>query len=527
MRYNDVGGLFLRAPRPAQGTRPDRISVCLQEIPLVKRYLVWKDVVMVRRFLSFALACLMLVTGAQAAFSPVMEGLSEGAELRASLKLETLTPLSQPSLDVLNSILSGTEIVVTQRQAGDTARARTLMTVKGEALIDVVSMHRRDYSLTAFLQEDGAYHAYLTAENRPDAFAALSGENGYAVAPDALIRAFADGTKEMYALLETVVKPKTVKGSTSIKNAGTSTQYIDYKLNADEMNGAWGKLIDAMLPFFDAALLSMPGAAEKARIHLQSLTFSGESRFKRMLNKAGEDIGLQFTGHAADGEDARKVTVFGGYTEGAGMYLSFALPAVKGKNNFKLTVSFKLTEKKTQNTLTTDITYANTLDGVTETAELTSTLKNNLSNGEAITGKITVTTKKNGIKQVYTIEPKLTAEKGADELTGTVSFQRKTAGSTDMKGVFTLTYGGIALRDDVTEDIQNTLDLTGMTDEMVSASLSGEKTLLLSRMIRLFAALPEGERTLLTHDMRTEAWMTAPNIAPLATNAPYLVTEEE
>ncbi len=480
-----------------------------------------------RRLIALILALLMVAGGAQAAFSPVLAGLNEEMELRASLKLDTLSPLGESSIGVMNAWLSGAEIVVNQRQSSDTARARTRLTMDDMTLMDVVSMHRKDYSLTAFAQDDETFHAYLTAAGRKDALSLLVGDTSPVVAPDALIKGFIAASKDLYALLETAATPKTVKSSTSIKNAGSSSQYIEYKLTDAQMNEIWPKFIDTALPFFDAALLSEPTMASRARDFLSALTFSGECRFKRMLDKAGEDIGLQFTARAADGEDARKVTVFGGYAEGAGMYMSFALPAVKGKNNMKLTVAFKLTEKKTTNTLTTDVTYTNTLGSVTETADISSTLKNTTSDGENITGKITVTTKKDGVKAVYTIEPELTAAQGDDALEGTIDFQRKTGGTLDLKGTLTLTLGKVTLQDDVTEDIAQTLDFSSMTDEAASASLAGEKALLMSRLVRMIASLPEAERTLLTHEMRTDAWMTAPNVAPAATQAPYTVTEEE
>ncbi len=479
-----------------------------------------------RRVILLTLALSLLAGAASAAFSPAgrMDG---NAELRASVRLDALSPLGESSLHAVNAWLDDAQIVVTARESGGDARSRMLLTVGGAALIDVVSLYRNDYALTAFSREDDTYRAYLTAGGRRDALSLLTGDDSASVSPSALIKAFVDGSGAMYALLEGVVTPRTVKSSTSIKNVGTSSQYVEYKLTDEQMNGVWQSLLDAALPFFDAALLSAPAVAPQARAFLSALTFSGECRFKRMQNKAGEDIGLQFTARAASGEDARKVTVFGGYKEGAGLYMSFALPAVKGKNNMKLTVSVKLTEKKTTNTLAAEVAYTNALNGVTEEASLSATLKNNLTNGENITGKITLTAKRDGVKTAWTIEPSLAAATGDDRWTGTAAFQRKTGGALDLKGTLTLSCGAAAGDDDITEKINGTLDLTGMTDEAAATALAGEKAIFLSRFVRLIAALPEAERTLLTHELRTDAWMTAPSVSTDAAPDPYRVTEEE
>ena len=84
-----------------------------------------KEVGIMRRLIALILALLMVAGGAQAAFSPVLAGLNEEMELRASLKLDTLSPLGESSIGVMNAWLSGAEIVVNQRQSSDTARART------------------------------------------------------------------------------------------------------------------------------------------------------------------------------------------------------------------------------------------------------------------------------------------------------------------------------------------------------------------------------------------------------------------
>lgn len=481
-----------------------------------------------RRVLPLVAAFVMMFCAcAQAAFSPTLDewmGAPEGVELRATMSLKTYAPLGERSLSTLNAWLKDTELFVAYRALADGEDALMRLTMDGAPMIDVGLMRRPKHTITAFGRADGAYQAYLTGEGRQDALSLLTGDARGGVSPDALIKAFLAAQPTLYTLLEGVVTPKTVKSSTSIKNSRASSQYIDYRLTADQMNATWAGIIDAMLPAFDKAMLAAPEALREARALLARLEFSGECRFKRMLDKAGEDVGLQFTGIAADGEDKRKVTVFGGYTEGEGMYVSLALPAVKGKNNFKLTVSFKLTQGKSINKLVTDITYNNVYDGRTTTASLSSTLNNKTTDGEVITGKVTLTVTKDKVKTVYTLTPELTAQNG--ELTGVVAFTRKTAGDTDRAGEMMLTLSRAETPVDLSAGIAQTLDFTSMSDEAAISSLATEKGLLLANLVRLIATLPEEQRTLLTHELRTDAWMNAPSVsAPESTR--NIVTEEE
>ena len=57
------------------------------------------------------------------------------------------------------------------------------------------------------------------------------------------------------------------------------------------MNASWPKILETLLPALQSGLQNAPGAAQSLEELLRSLTFSGECRFKRFLDKAGEDMG--------------------------------------------------------------------------------------------------------------------------------------------------------------------------------------------------------------------------------------------
>ena len=79
------------------------------------------------------------------------------------------------------------------------------------------------------------------------------------------------------------------------------------------------------------------------------------------------------------------------------------------------------------------------------------------------------------------------------------------------------------------------VDLRGLDEETARARTLGELTPLSRAFFRLMAALPETERTLLTHELRTDAWMNGPTVPvrdfgpePEEDDlSPWIVVEEE
>ena len=237
-------------------------------------------------------------------------------------------------------------------------------------------------------------------------------------------------------------------------------------------------------------------------------------------------MGLQFTGRAQRGDDdVRKITLFGGYTAGKGGYLSLALPAVKGKNNWKLTCTGKLTEKSGQRTLTLSSAYNRVYDGETASATLEASLKNALKNDtEAWSGKITLTQQKDGKKTAWTLQPALTFD--GEGLHGDVAVQRKTGSTVDLKATARLSLR--ALADIPSPAAASAMDLRGMEEAQAKLLLLDEAKPLRQTLLGLLNELDEDARALLTHDLRTDDWMNGPLTAvPEDTAAGWPVEEEQ
>ena len=342
---------------------------------------------------------------------------------------------------------------------------------------------------------------------------------------------YAKLAEPLYPLLAEAVTPRTVQDSTSVKNALSSQSYVNYVFKDGELNEIWPQILSILLPVLRDTLKDQPAWYDAAERILTTMTFSGECRFKRMLDKNGGDMGLQFTGQMeAEGLEQRKVTLFGGFTPGRGGYVSLSLPAVKGKNTLKITFGAKLTAKDPVNTLTFDGSFSRTLNGVSLSAEMEGTLKNTVKNGgEQWSGKATATINENGVKTVWTVSPALTGEN--DALSGTVTVQKKVGSAVKLKGTVQVLLSSAA--EIPALSAENAADLRGLDEASARARVLGEMTPLSRLFLRLMAALPDNERILLTHDLRTDAWMngpTAPAPDPEPDEEPWdtwIVVEEE
>ena len=466
------------------------------------------------RFIALLTAALLWLSGAGALaeFSPRFDRLAgqESVTLTVNGQLESLAKLSKRSLEIVNEWLTGLEL---NAQIGRNSAVR--MAKDGESLLSAYVSRQNGYTLTVFQPSGGAY---LTEPEGPDALTLITGRDSALPDAGALPALYSAAAPELYAALEQYVTPKTVKEPTSIKNASAAASYRNYLFPDGKLNEAWPDALAALLPHLKQALAEQPGRYAEAEKLLSGLEFSGECRFKRFLDKEGNDMGLQFTGRASSEGDNRKVTLFGGYTPDKGGYVSLTLAGVGNKNSLKASLGVKLTAKKSVNTLTAEGSLDRTLNGKTTAFTLNASLKNEArEENERITGKVTVTSTENKVKTAWTLTPDLTI--GDQGLEGDVAAQRKTGGKETLKA--TVRVRMAAGEGDAFPAALSAKDLRGLTEERARAAVLTELAPLTGTMAALAAELPENERTLLLHELRTDEWMNGPAVpAPAADTEP-------
>lgn len=459
----------------------------------------------------FILALVMFLScmPAQAEFSPRYAALMENESIQIELgaTFGTLSPASDDSLAVINDWLSRIRIRLSASESLQRSLVKGEVTMDGEEVFSVSMQDQPGYTLTAFSPSGSIY---LTADGEKDALTLISGGADIPLSPLAVWEVYEQWAPVLYPMLESMVTPKASKTSTSIKNASMSASYINYSFKADEMNAAWPQILSSLLPLMESALSQQPEWYREAEALLSKLVFSGDCRFKRFLDKKGGDMGLQFTGNAAIGDDVRKVTFFGGYTPDKGGYVSLALPAVKGKNNFKISFTGKLAQTDNQKTLSLEGTYSRTMGGKSHTASLTGSLKNILKKGdETWSGKFTLTDKQDGVTDTWTFTPALTFTDTG--LQGDIAVRQKRGEDTLLKCAVMMHMQPAAPLNPPTS--LTSKDLRGVEEARARAIAAQELIPLTRAFMDLIAALPEETRILLTHDLRTDSWMTAPSVS--------------
>lgn len=472
----------------------------------------------IRRGLALFCAAFCIFSSARAEFSPWLNERSteEGYSLKLSSGLESMKNVTDSTLELLQSTLPRLGLSLQLRQnAQITQSLAEVRWDETDTLLSVYTQEQSDFTLTSFSPSG---QSYLTAPGQRDALTLLAGEEeSFPLIMD-LPDLYAKWAPALYPLLSEYTEGKKSQTTTSIKNAAASASFINYTLDEDTMNEAWPRILNTLLPLLQDSLKAQPAEYQKLKTLLASLQFSGSCRFKRFLDKQDGDMGLQFTGNAGIGEDVRKVTLFGGYTPDKGGFISLALPAVKGKDHFKISFTGKLTsketKKETQKTLTLEGSFTRTLDEKTDTLSLTGSLKNiiqNESKNEAWSGKITVDTKMDGKKASWTLNPDLSVTDA--KLLGAVAVRKKEGTAQTMKGSVAVT-----LCPGVNMPLPNTasaLDLRLMTEQQAKAAVVGEMTALSRGLLDWLDTLPKETRALFTHDLRTDSWMNGPAV-PLA-----------
>jgi len=468
----------------------------------------------------FAWVCVFTVlfswAPALAEFSPryTQMNAGNGLTLTIRMKADALSPLSKDALKTVNEWLDGLALTVAM---GKNSSAD--VSLLGESVLRADVQRNEDYTLTTFSPDGGSY---LTANGAADALTLLCGRDVEWFDPSGFPGAYVKLAPQLYDKLASHVAPKKSKEGTSIKNASKAVSNETYTFTGDEMNEFWPRVLDTLLPAMEEALAGQPGLYAKAEELLENIVFSGSCKFKRFLDKAGDDMGLQFTGNAALDDDKRKVTLFYGFTPEKGGYLSFSAPAVKGRNNIKVTCSVQMTGKKNANTLVIEGKYTRTLDGKTVSGTVNTNLKNTLSEDEEKwTGKATVTHTENKVKSTWTLTPTLTFD--GDGLSGSVAVQKKDGNKTTVKAALDVKMG--PYEETEAPAAASAKDLRQADTERAIMTVQGETAPLTYALAELIEQFTERERTGVLNTIRTDAWVNGP-LTPALEAAVDELTEE-
>ena len=455
---------------------------------------------MLKRLLSIALVVLLLPLGAAHSLSlPFDEG--QGIKAQITGEIKKWNAFKGPTLETFQQWALNSRMVL--ETGGDTAQA-TLYYLDSPLLQYIESPEG------TLVQPGGTLYTG-SKEN----LHALLGEELVDVSPFsqgwALLTALKNALPKLPPLLSQY--EKVVKEGITIKNVGKATQKVEYALTAMEWNALWPRIADVLVQEIRLTLPHDP-LADQAETFLRGLVFEEKGTFKRFLDKSGKEMGWQMTGTLSlMGQDARKVTLYGGYAED-GLYISIKLPALRGKNDFTLALSYTNEKGK----IKLDGNYRRALNGQANTLALALSLNTQ----KGLSGKITVTQGETGQKNtVWTLTPKLLWADSA--LDGTMGVARK-KGTRELSLLLNLSLSPGAAPN--MPAFTETVALDTLDEDALTAARQELHNRLAQRLWPLVTSVPEENRMLVLHEMGRHLRVNGPTISTETQND-YLVTKEE
>lgn len=296
---------------------------------------------MLKRLMAFAIALLLAAAGAfkagaAALPSPVgqlMRAPALSADITAQVK--AWPDLSETTLAAFQSWLASARLAVLLRKEGSLSLA-ALYDGAGEVFSAQTRTEGQSAQMTLRVGTGLAPTRYLGSASLPPWRLLFDGLPALPNLPLALEALEQIGQAALVRL-----KPfeKDVKRSITIKNAGRGASQKTYSLKKAEAGAFWEVASPELLPLFDRlfdALLM--GQAETASAALQDARMAGPLTVKRYLREDGGDLGLQVTASLQTGGQTRRLTLYGGISD-SGLYLSFKLPAARGRDTIEFQVS--------------------------------------------------------------------------------------------------------------------------------------------------------------------------------------------
>lgn len=472
------------------------------------------------------LLTLSLTPAALAGFSPALDRMQAAYEQGQAMALEvraalySCSDLSPDSLAAVQEALSSASLQLqAQKSSGQEATALTL-THKGLELYRINESRDALRRLTQLMPQGTRY----TSAPAQDPLALLTGA-GPAIPWENLLHvgflpSLQDTLQKVYALIAPF--QESVQVSTSIKNAGTSRTRLEYALTREE----WA----ALRPSIQLLLLDAlePWLGKTLSLAIAALRFEGDGVFKRFMDEDGMDLGLQFTGRLSFGQDdARRVTLFGGFRQDRGLYLSLKAPAVKGRNDLAFSLSARQSAKGSKRSLQADYVFTSRLDDVRLSAKGLIKLESaDAPDGERISGSIrldSTQTPGQTARLRITLKPELLLSDG--RISGTLTLAREKGSAADL--ALELQLLGKPIEAVLAPDEKGAIDLSALTPGELRQEQDRFLPALLHPLKGFLLQLPQDQRMQLLHDMGRVLRTGGDSVAPLpeVTAGPYIVSD--
>jgi len=134
---------------------------------------------------------------------------------------------------------------------------------------------------------------------------------------------------------------------TNIRQAGRAESRLNYVLSAQEANAWWQAALPQARTILQEGTAALPASFRAAATAaLEGLEFTGKFTLRRLLDGAGQDVGLQAAAGIQVLGEARKLDLTAGFQADNGLYLSLKLPAARGKDKLEALISLAFTHQE-------------------------------------------------------------------------------------------------------------------------------------------------------------------------------------
>ena len=477
------------------------------------------------RLLAFLLTFSLTPVGL-AGFSPALDRMQAAYEQGQAMALEvraalySWSALSPDSLAAVQEALNAAELKLqAQKSSGQSASAMTL-THEGLELYRINESQDALRRLTQLMPQGTRY----TSIPAQDPLGLLTGA-GPAIPWESLLHvgflpSLQDALQKVYALIAPF--QKSVQVSTSIKNVGTSRTRLEYALTREE----WTAMRPSIEMLLRGALEPWLGQAPSQAI--AALRFEDDGVFKRFMDEDGMDLGWQFTGRLSFGQDdTRRVTLFGGFRQDKGLYLSLKAPAVKGRNDLAFNLSARQSAKGSKRSLQADYTFTSRLADVRLSAKGLIKLESaDAPDGERISGSIrldSTQTPGQTARLRITLKPELLLSDS--RISGTLTLARELGSAADLAlKLHLLLKPAEAV---LPPDEKGAIDLSALTPGELRQEQDIFLLALLDPLKGFLLQLPQNQRMQMLHDMGRVLRTSGDSVPPLpeAAAGPYIVSD--
>lgn len=476
-----------------------------------------------RRLVMLALCALLVFGTARAALSPALETLLSGYEnsrayrLSVSARMDAWPDLTEQSLAALQSWLAGQRLEVVLRREGSHRRAIARWMEDGHTVFTLATdQGPQEASLTLEVPSSLPATRCLGSPALPP-WQVLFGGVPQLPDPAAAGQAWSDLCQAALPHLLPMEKP--VKTAISIRNAGRGASQLVYAFNKEQAQAFWQAAGPDLLPAMDRLLLALaPSRAAALSDSLRTLEIRGALNVKRILDKQGENLGLQVTAILGLDGATRKLTLFGGRSD-SGVYLGLKLPATRGSDTIEAQLSLATKPGNTKGDWKYKTVSGKDRVDASGKVALTSSAQ---AEGERLGGSLSARIRRDGITTDYEVAPDLLLTQ--DALTGSLRLRE---------------FAGKAVRREVSLALEMSpadsaampvplaeIDLLSLDDDARSQAAERVSAALVPAMRRWLATLPGDTRRLVLHDLGRDRRARAEGAVPPVNAEDFTVTDE-